>query len=107
MIPKRSDSTASTHEGSAVDSSKGRVQHWIHQQVAGFLQKWEGSADQNPALSVVKKLLEATQELDPSSVTCLSAIEVSVKTIIKIVYSVDILFRQCMCLFKIMLSLHL
>ena len=76
-VLKRADSAGSS-DGETGDSSKGRIQGWIHQQVSGFLQKWEGSADQNPALSVVKKLLDASQELDPGSALCLSAVKVSV-----------------------------
>ena len=77
-MPSKSGGASSSSETRTTgDSSKDRIQHWIHEQISGFLQKWEGSADQNPALSVVKKLAEATQELDPGSVSCLSAVAVS------------------------------
>ena len=77
-VSSKSAGTSSSSETRTTgDSSKDRIQHWIHEQISGFLQKWEGSADQNPALSVVKKLAEATQELDPGSVSCLSAVAVS------------------------------
>ena len=75
-VLKRADSTGSS-DGAVGDSSKGRIQDWIHQQVSGFLQKWERSAELNPALSVVKKLLDASQELEPGSTSCLSAVKVS------------------------------
>ena len=72
-MPKRTESS----ESGTGDNSKGRVQHWIHEQVSGFLDKWEGSADQNPALGIVKKLVDAAKELEPSSSSCLSAVGVS------------------------------
>ena len=75
--PKQAEALSSSETRASGDSSKDRIQHWIHEQISGFLQKWEGSADQNPALSVVKKLVEATQELDPTSVSCLLAARVS------------------------------
>ena len=77
MALKQAEVSNNSEARTSGDSSKDRIQHWIHEQISGFLQKWEGSADQNPALSVVKKLVEATQELDPSSASCLSAVRVS------------------------------
>ena len=74
---KPAEASSSSETKTSGDSSKDRIQHWIHEQISGFLQKWEGSADQNPALSVVKKLVEATQELDPCSASCLAAVRVS------------------------------
>ena len=77
VAPKQAEASSSSEARTSGDSSKDRIQRWIHEQISGFLHKWEGSADQNPALTVVKKLVEATQELDPGSVSCLSAVRVS------------------------------
>lgn len=77
MPSKPAAASSSSETKTTGDGSKDRIQHWIHEQISGFLQKWEGSADQNPAFSVVKKLAEAAQELDPGSVSCLSAVAVS------------------------------
>ena len=76
---KQAQPSSSSEAKPTGESSKDRIQHWIHEQISGFLQKWEGSTDQNPALTVVKKLAEATKELDPSSALCLSAVGVSVE----------------------------
>ena len=77
VVPKPTEASSSSAAKTTGDSSKDRIQHWIHQQISGFLQKWEGSANQNPALNVVNKLVDASQELDPGSVSCLSAVGVS------------------------------
>ena len=78
-MPRRAESAGSS-DSTIGDSSKGRIQDWIHHRVSGFLQKWDGSVDQNPALNIVKKLVDASQELDPGSVSCLSAVGVSERT---------------------------
>lgn len=57
-------------------NTKERVQQWIQQQAAGFLDKWVGPATNNPAHQVVASLKEAAAGLDPKSPTCLTSLNV-------------------------------
>lgn len=58
----------------AVLSSKERVQEWIRQQSSLFLESVR--EDSNPALDMVTRLAEASEQLDPQSPYCLTALSV-------------------------------
>ena len=60
-------------------SLKGRVQQWIQEQSAEFLDRWVKSSKHHPELDVVKKLAAATKELDLRLPTCTTALSVSVR----------------------------
>lgn len=62
--------------GSGEGSIKERVQQWIQQQATGFLEKWVGTSNSNPAHQVVSSLKEAAAGLDPKSATCLASLSV-------------------------------
>lgn len=64
---------ASVEEGKVKD----RIQQWIQQQAAGFLDKWAGPSSSNPSHQVVLRLNEAAQSLDPKSSLCLTSLKVS------------------------------
>ena len=61
---------------SGEDNVKDRIQQWIQQQAAGFLEKWAGPSHSNPAHQVVARLKEAAQGLDPKSPSCLTSLTV-------------------------------
>lgn len=63
--------------GGEEENVKDRIQQWIQQQAAGFLDKWAGPAHCNPAQQVVARLKEAAQGLDPKSPSCLASLSVS------------------------------
>lgn len=59
------------------ENVKDRIQQWIQQQAAGFLEKWAGPSHSNPAHQVVARLKEAAQGLDPKFPSCLTSLSVS------------------------------
>ncbi len=71
-----SEKTPEGAVGSPTKSVKENIQDWIQKQASGFLERWSGVADKNPALDVVKRLSEATQELDDISAASVEAIKV-------------------------------
>ena len=56
---------------------KERIQQWIQQQAAGFLDKWAGPSHSNPAHQVVSNLKDAAVGIDPKSPNCLTSLDVS------------------------------
>lgn len=53
-----------------------RLQKWIQEQSSSFLEKWSEPASSHPALAVVKRLNEASQDLKPEASTCVNALKV-------------------------------
>ena len=62
--------------GSSVKSIKEDIQEWIQKQASRFLEQWNGAADKNPAFEVVKRLSDASQQLDIISPASVEALKV-------------------------------
>ena len=63
--------------GSEELTAKERIQQWIQKQSREFMDQWYSSAENNPALDVVKRLSESTEQLEYQSPSCLPALSVS------------------------------
>ena len=66
---------------SGPSSSREYLQKWIQQQSSSFLEKWSEPARGHPALGVVKKLNESSQDLNPESHNCVAALQVNIHKI--------------------------
>lgn len=77
LLPPGVSTVGASGEGGEEGNIKDRIQQWIRQQAAGFLDKWAGPSSSNPSHQVVTRLNEAAQSLDPKSSTCLASLTVS------------------------------
>lgn len=73
---KTQEESGSTSGSSDLSNSRERLQKWIQQQSSSFLEKWSEPASSHPALGVVKKLNQSSQDLNPESHTCIAALKV-------------------------------
>ncbi len=56
---------------------KESIQEWIQKQASGFVERWSEAAEKNPALEVVKRLQEASEQLEVDSLESMEALRVS------------------------------